>query len=85
MALKRSVHPSAKPAVYSVRIDDKVAVDKNEHEAWGLFLKWCAHVTHGTRVELLKDTKVVARLESAGTRPSHVVLSGHDAPAAAVA
>ena len=86
MAKKRSVSPPRElPPIFAVRADDKLEANKDEREAWALFLRWCSRVPEGTRVELLRHAKVIAFLQSAGTRPSRVVLSGHDAPAAAVA
>jgi hypothetical protein len=56
-----------RPTIFGVRSEDRFVVNKPEHDAWHLFLRWCSHIPEGTKVELLRHDKVVACLLSAGT------------------
>jgi hypothetical protein len=55
------------PAIFSVKAEDRVEANQIERDAWQLFLKWCSQVPQGTKVELLRHDKVIARLTAAGT------------------
>jgi len=70
--------------VFSVRSEGLVEANIHEREAWSIFIKWCAGVPDGRKVEMLKGDRVVAWLTSAGTRVSTVVRSKDVAPAADV-
>lgn len=81
MRRKRATLPPASnlPTNYAVRADDRTEANKNERDAWALFLRWCHQLPEGTKVEMLRDGKVCAWL-TAGTRERAGVESPHAAP-----
>jgi len=81
MRRKRGTLPPASilPTIYSVRADGRIEADKNERDAWSIFLRWCHQLPEGTKVEMLRDGKVCAWL-TAGTRERVAVKSPHAAP-----
>lgn len=73
------------PAIFTVRAAEVIEANKIERDAWIIFLRWCHQVPEGTKVELLRNGKLCAWLNAAGTRVSIAVQSLHAAPPALLA